>query len=256
MARCIFCDSEGNSFNREEHLIPESLGGEIILPQGLVCDKCNNYFGHSVEKKALDSPPISFLRAMLSVQNKRRKFHHHVGLNWEVEGSNSDASFIFPDSRLRSLIRLGRGQIRIPLNGMESICRLMLKMGVECLSMSIGLDVFDNQFLASRRAARAPQLGTKWSMAVSHFNPNQLGIYHYSNNKIESFDEIIYDIDLAFDQDFGMIGIQFIYGWMRLVIPLNDIGLKYFDQIVFRHNFLRKDENEFAVYNLDITKLA
>jgi len=47
--KCIFCLSENSSFSKEEHIIPESLGGEEILPKGFVCDRCNQYFGTKVE---------------------------------------------------------------------------------------------------------------------------------------------------------------------------------------------------------------
>ena len=33
----------------EEHIIPKSLGNdELILPKGIICDKCNNYFSTNI----------------------------------------------------------------------------------------------------------------------------------------------------------------------------------------------------------------
>ena len=50
MATQIFKDPSTNSRSKE-HIVPQSLGGtEHILPPGVVCDKCNNYFSRAVEK--------------------------------------------------------------------------------------------------------------------------------------------------------------------------------------------------------------
>ncbi|MEL7434869.1 MAG: HNH endonuclease, partial [Chloroflexota bacterium] len=109
MSKCIFCKSSDNSFLRVEHLIPESLGGDIIMPANLVCDKCNNYFGRKVERQALNAPIISFMRALLGTQNKRSKFHYHEGMNWGVQGGKSEKLFLFPEQKIEYLMRTGTG---------------------------------------------------------------------------------------------------------------------------------------------------
>jgi hypothetical protein len=48
--KCVFCKCDSEDSKSVEHVIPESLGSKtIVLPRGLVCDKCNNYFSHKVE---------------------------------------------------------------------------------------------------------------------------------------------------------------------------------------------------------------
>jgi hypothetical protein len=43
--RCLFCLKPDGPFTREEHIIPESCCNEqIVLPPGVVCDPCNQYF--------------------------------------------------------------------------------------------------------------------------------------------------------------------------------------------------------------------
>jgi hypothetical protein len=55
-----------------EHIVPESLGNTtLVLPPGLVCDRCNNYFARKVEGPFLNSPAILALRHLEGVQNKR-----------------------------------------------------------------------------------------------------------------------------------------------------------------------------------------
>ena len=42
-----------------------------MLPRGIVCDSCNNYFAREVEKPFLDSPAIKQLRFIEAIPNKR-----------------------------------------------------------------------------------------------------------------------------------------------------------------------------------------
>lgn len=43
MSRCLYCLREDRAFTSVEHVIPEGMGNkEIVLPVGVVCDKCNN----------------------------------------------------------------------------------------------------------------------------------------------------------------------------------------------------------------------
>ncbi|MBO5921575.1 MAG: hypothetical protein J6Q48_04230, partial [Bacteroidaceae bacterium] len=43
--KCIFCKQESTNAKSVEHIIPETLGNKtFVLPLGMVCDQCNNYF--------------------------------------------------------------------------------------------------------------------------------------------------------------------------------------------------------------------
>lgn len=72
--RCIFCKCDSSSSKSVEHIIPESLWNtKQILPPGVVCDKCNNYFARKVEKPLLSSSSIEALRFHNAVPNKKGK---------------------------------------------------------------------------------------------------------------------------------------------------------------------------------------
>jgi HNH endonuclease len=69
---CLFC--KGNSTNSKsvEHIIPESLGNkEHILPKGIVCDKCNQYFAIKLEKPLLEKPYFRNARSRNIVESKK-----------------------------------------------------------------------------------------------------------------------------------------------------------------------------------------
>jgi len=72
--QCIFCKSYSENSKSVEHIIPETLGSKIIvLPKGLVCDKCNNYFSLKVEKPILNHESIKNIRAWYQIPNKKGK---------------------------------------------------------------------------------------------------------------------------------------------------------------------------------------
>lgn len=70
--RCIFCKADSSNSKTIEHIVPESLGNiEHILPAGVICDKCNNYFAREVEKPLLESEYFVQLRFWKDVQSKK-----------------------------------------------------------------------------------------------------------------------------------------------------------------------------------------
>lgn len=70
--RCIFCRNDSSSSRSIEHIIPESLGNTTaILPRGIVCDVCNNYFARKVEAPFLESALVRSLRFDQRLQNKK-----------------------------------------------------------------------------------------------------------------------------------------------------------------------------------------
>lgn len=81
MTRCLFCKRSTASSRSKEHIIPESLGNTIfVLPRGVVCDRCNNYFASKVEKPFLESPGISALRGYQAVPSKRGRVPISMGV--------------------------------------------------------------------------------------------------------------------------------------------------------------------------------
>jgi len=72
--KCLFCGRDSASSKSVEHIIPESLGNtELILPQGVVCDKCNNYFAQHVENAVLSLPSFRDLCFYETIPNKKGK---------------------------------------------------------------------------------------------------------------------------------------------------------------------------------------
>lgn len=78
--RCLFCKQDSSDSSSVEHIIPESIGNKKrVLPAGVVCDKCNNYFACKVEEPILNDSWMRNLKAYHQVPNKKNKFPSMVG---------------------------------------------------------------------------------------------------------------------------------------------------------------------------------
>ena len=72
--RYIFCKVNSSNSKSIEHIIPESLGNKThTLYKGIVCDKCNNYFSHKIEKPVSEIPYFKLLRGRKMIENKKGK---------------------------------------------------------------------------------------------------------------------------------------------------------------------------------------
>jgi len=70
----IFCKSTYASFTSIEHIVPESLGNtEHVLPRGVACDTCNNYFANKVEGPILSSDFFMQARHRNGIPNKPKR---------------------------------------------------------------------------------------------------------------------------------------------------------------------------------------
>lgn len=69
---CVFCKTASDSSRSEEHVVPESLGNlDYVLPRGVVCDACNNYFATKIEGPLLNLFYFRDLCHRAAIKNKK-----------------------------------------------------------------------------------------------------------------------------------------------------------------------------------------
>lgn len=71
--QCIYCGTRVGDFRSDEHVIPESLGGDEIVLRDAVCRECNNRLS-VLDQVLLDFEPVALLRAVFGPLTKKGKF--------------------------------------------------------------------------------------------------------------------------------------------------------------------------------------
>jgi hypothetical protein len=146
--RCVFCKRDSSTSASREHIIPESLGNTLqVLPPGVVCDACNNYFSREVEKPFLESDVVRSLRFEQALISKRGKIPTLAGiitpaLAPAVMTRHATGPFLasvaVPEAALPDIARMPVGQIVFSAPpGHPSgavVSRLLAKIAVEVMA--------------------------------------------------------------------------------------------------------------------------
>lgn len=150
--RCIFCKKDSSSSRSVEHIIPESLGNKAhILPRGIVCDKCNNYFSLKIEKPLLELPYFRDLRFDEAIKNKKGNYipttgvllHPHGGpIRLDHDKNGKFIVVINEDKVSKTFKSLNRGEIirpnfDLPDKNNKFVSRFLGKVGLERIAKEI-----------------------------------------------------------------------------------------------------------------------
>lgn len=111
-SRCLFCKRDSSTSVSREHVIPESLGSKIkVLPKGIVCDKCNNYFARKVEHPLMAHPSFRNIRAYFQIPTKGGKMPSLLGV---IGGSEIGVNFkLGDDQKIKVEAEYGRHQAQL-----------------------------------------------------------------------------------------------------------------------------------------------
>lgn len=83
---CIYCLTHEGDFTAEEHVIPESLGNDVLLlPKGFVCKKCNNGVLSVLDEAFMKFEPIAWLQLMYVPYTKAGKLPEKSFQNMSVK---------------------------------------------------------------------------------------------------------------------------------------------------------------------------
>ena len=148
--RCIFCKSDADSSRSREHIIPESLWNvSHVLPPGIVCDKCNNYFSREVEKPFLESPAILALRFQEALPSKRGIIPPIAGMVLpnipayvcrHTEGQFI-GSITIPEQFVPAFMQKSEGRLVFPVGGAppqgKILSRFLAKIAMEAMAQRL-----------------------------------------------------------------------------------------------------------------------
>lgn len=227
--RCIFCKNDSSSSVSVEHVIPESLGNKsTVLPKGVVCDSCNNYFASKVEKHVLESEEFTRLRFNQLVKNKKGRIPEVevlFGQHLVKARRNGKLDFAFNPEDFNKIEKYlsssSGGQMMIPLTGKppsdQYLSRFLAKMALEALALRwLHREGWNNYIIEHkqldliRNYARRPKKGEIWE---------------YSRRKIYDEDSTKKEID--------GVGYQVMNEWDILTTGNIDNSEFYFVVAIF-----------------------
>lgn len=193
--RCLFCKNDASSSRSREHIIPESLGNQShVLPPGVVCDGCNNYFARKVEAPFLTSRALVATRHWQAIPNKRglvppldvvvlpgvhgRLFHNHA------PGSSIAGILDVPAEAAAHIVRAGHPQMILPVDPTpppdEAVSRFLAKAALEALAArvlrALGTteSILDDPQLDPIRLHARQRTPPMWPFSVRRiYDPNQ-----------------------------------------------------------------------------------
>ena len=176
--QCIWClkDPTSATFSSESHVLPRCIGNiaEQVLPKGVVCDKCNKYFGrgNGLETRLIEEPILSTLVAILGLRDRDFQFTYQhspsgvhrnahmtakvspnritVTTQYEIKGqpNNQDERktiIKYKDYDQRDLAFLSRAVHKIAFEAVAH--NLFVGTGLKNQSKKMGnLDIFDPSF--------------------------------------------------------------------------------------------------------------
>lgn len=218
---CIFCCSASVSFSAVEHIIPESLGNKsAVLPAGVVCDRCNQYFGTKVEGPVLDSPMFKCLRLEQSIPNKKGRIPTSRAivlpniLATIRKYVDKTPTLYFEESDQKSFMKLlqsnNNGQLVFPSALEQPAPKLMSRFLAKC-----ALELLTSKAMQGDRTGNS-------IIFEKQFDPLRMHARfgHYPNWPIT--DRVIHDMDASYPDE--GVWYQVVNEMDLLLIPLQDEG--------------------------------
>ena len=164
---CLYCKESDGPFTSVEHVIPESLGNQglrgkppIVLPKGVVCDKCNHGKLANLDYALIDFSPISLMRTRYGVRSKRgalpstklgnARLRSLAPGNIQIEPGSSKNAFRYDGGKGRFNMQLLSNRPMTPTY-CRTITRALFKMTLGCMYLDLPEVALSERFDPARR---------------------------------------------------------------------------------------------------------
>ena len=260
--RCIFCKTDSSNSISVEHIIPESLGNkEHVLPSGIVCDKCNNYFARKVEQPLLGDDYFLYARFSNLIPSKRGKiptvkaFHPLSKSLLDIQATQNGINIYLDKSNIErftstSIEKNNHGNLYIPVpHKSESeyiFSRFLGKVAIEALASkalnyppALEIDIVDNKGLDElRNYTRYGSSKIIWSFHQREIYPAEA--LFYSEEDGEYYD-IPHEFTLLYTEEKELFFVIAIFG-IEYVIDMSTSDISGYN------NWLSKNNNKSPLY--------
>lgn len=173
-------------------MFAESLGNkQLILPRGIVCDRCNSGRLSELDQVLVDFMPVAMRRTFLGVTSKEGRIRplNLVGETIEHRPSvaGADPTLVVTSktsgkSALREIARLPGGRVRLQMKGsggrrltpryVSQLSRSLLKSALECAWKDLGETTLESRFDHVREAVLGEPRDGYLAMATRSDDPN------------------------------------------------------------------------------------
>ncbi|MFA6493047.1 MAG: HNH endonuclease [Patescibacteria group bacterium] len=187
---CLWCDSDTTNSVGQEHIIPESIGGVMKLPKGIVCDECNNYFGNELDMHLRTGHPLMMLayqrdpqikgkrKGGKGVKSRREKSKEYlVNEQGMVCAKTGDNGYTLNSA--------------IPLTYSDLFVRSLHKCLINAVVAELGPEIAKEELSKVIQFVKTGESPFSWSYAVSFLGPFPL-VFFRANYILVKIDDIYF----------------------------------------------------------------
>ncbi len=259
--RCIFCKEQSNNSRSVEHILPESLGNqEHILPRGVVCDACNNYFATKIEKPFLEQPYFRSLRSRNRIEGKRKRIPTETALMKggivELLPSDFGLSVIIEDPEIvKKVMNSKSGKIYVPAHFYPEpkdkiTSRFLGKVGIELMTSRIlHIDGWNDEIVDKEQLDPLRNY-VRYSNFPHFWEYHERRIYDEEQRFIDPDKglkkpyQILHEMDIIYTESFEIFLVIAILG-LEFAINLANPSIGTYQTWLIKNNFQSKlDKNE------------
>jgi hypothetical protein len=173
-----------------EHVFPESLGNKQETLAGVVCDSCQNYFSHEVEKFVLDKTVLGWARLLGRIPTKRGNLpsidtklvprgaipndttsHTHIKAELLEDGT---VHLDFSGDAKEPVFENGELKLSMQFTSLVQVrlAQFWLKVGLEVICLRKPQLVRNSEFDQARKYARSGSIHQKWPVYFQMTDPD------------------------------------------------------------------------------------
>lgn len=188
--KCIFCgNTSTNCFTSVEHVIPESMGNDlVIIPKGWICDQCNNVFSE-FEQIVQEKTFLGVERCIngsISKKGKPTKASNY-NINWfSNPGKPGKVSVELTNKHAPIIVNNDSGVIILPVvdKYRSYISKFLLKVGLELLIL--------NQYYSKGEKSKNLENAIQYILGKSEEDWHYYTIFNTTSNFNQKLKSVFY----------------------------------------------------------------
>lgn len=173
---CVYCEKDSTTSKSLAHIFPEGLyPGGPALKRGIVCDRCNHYFGAKLESVLIAHPLIALPLQLMGIPGKEGKARKKLSIYERDVEPDAEITFPIAPPKFSRNTRGERTATFQPLVDrkfdMDRFRRALYHIGFNLVVANRGIqESQDPRYRPLRTYVRRPRTGERWPFvqALTH----------------------------------------------------------------------------------------